>query len=134
MRLQLSLLDVIATLFQLAALLLIAGLGGNLLSILVPYRIQPGSMKPADARPGDVDDVSLPLLFPAVMAPVFVPPLAGLLWRLAGWPAVMPVNLILSILLAALAAVAYRQTLGPLGRLLQRRETKILGVVTVEVE
>jgi hypothetical protein len=24
--------------------------------------------------------------------------------------------------------------LGPLGRLLQRRETKILGVVTVEVE
>jgi hypothetical protein len=134
-RLQLSLLDVIATLFQLAALLLIAGLGGNLLSILVPYRIQPGSMKPTK-MPGLAMLMMFlcQLLFPAVMAPVFVPPLAGLLWRLAGWPAVMPVNLILSILLAALAAVAYRQTLGPLGRLLQRRETKILGVVTVEVE
>jgi hypothetical protein len=134
-RLQLSLLDVIATLFQLVALLLIAGLGGNLLSILVPYRIQPGSMKPTK-MPGLAMLMMFlcQLLFPAVMAPVFVPPLAGLLWRLAGWPDAVPVNLIFSVLFAALAAAAYRQTLGPLGRLLQRRETKILGVVTVEVE
>ena len=61
-------------------------------------------------------------------------PLAELLWRLAGWPDAVPVNLILSVLLAVLVSVAYWQTLGPLGRLLQRRETKILGVVTVEVE
>ena len=134
-RLQLSLLDVIATLFQLVALLLIAGLGGNLLSILVPYRIQPGSMKPTK-MPGLAMLMMFlcQLLFPAVMTPVFVPPLAGLLWRMAGWPDAVPVNLILSVLLAALAAAAYRQTLGPSGRLLQRRETKILGVVTVEVE
>ncbi len=134
-RLQLSLLDVIATLFQLVALLLIAGLGGNLLSILVPYRIQPGSMKPTK-MPGLAMLMMFlcQLLFPAVMAPVFVPPLAGLLWRLSGWPDAVPVNLIFSVLFAALAAAAYRQTLGPLGRLLQRRETKILGVVTVEVE
>ncbi len=134
-RLQLSLLDVTATLFQLAALLLIAGLGGNLLSILVPYRIQPGSMKPTK-MPGLAMLMMFlcQLLFPAVMAPVFVPPLAGWLWRLAGWPDAVPVNLIFSVLLAAMAALAYRQTLGPLGRLLQRRETKILGVVTVEVE
>jgi nitrate/nitrite transporter NarK len=46
----------------------------------------------------------------------------------------VPVNLILSVLLAMLVAFAYWQTLGPLGRLLQRRETKILDVVTVEVE
>jgi hypothetical protein len=74
------------------------------------------------------------MLFPVAMAPAFVPPLAELLWRLAGWPDVVSVNLILSFLLAALVAFAYWQTLGPLGRLLQRRETKILGVVTVEVE
>ena len=36
--------------------------------------------------------------------------------------------------LAALTGFAYWQALGPLGRLLQRRETKILSVVTVEVE
>jgi hypothetical protein len=36
--------------------------------------------------------------------------------------------------LVALTALAYWLMLGPLGRLLQRRETKILGIVTVEVE
>jgi hypothetical protein len=124
-----------AALFQLAALLLLAGLAGNVLSILVPYRIQPGSMKPTK-MPGLAMLVMIlcQMLFPVAMAPAFAPPLAELLWRLAGWPGVVPVNLILSVLLAALAAVAYWQTLGPLGRLLQRRETKILGVVTVEVE
>ena len=124
-----------AALFQLAALLLLAGLAGNVLSILVPYRIQPGSMKPTK-MPGLAMLVMIlcQMLFPVAMAPAFAPPLAELLWRLAGWPGGVPVNLILSVLLAALAAVAYWQTLGPLGRLLQRRETKILGVVTVEVE
>jgi hypothetical protein len=124
-----------AALFQFAALLLLAGLAGNALSILVPYRIQPGSLKPTK-MPGLAMLVMIlcHMLLPVAMAPAFVPPLAELLWRLAGWPDVVPVNLILSVLLAALAAVAYWQTLGPLGRLLQRRETKILGVVTVEVE
>ena len=133
--LHLPLLVFAATLFQLAAMLLIGGLAGNLLSILMPYRIQPGSMKPTK-MPGLAMLVMIlcQMLFPVAMAPAFAPPLAELLWRLAGWPSVVPVNLILSFLLAALAAFAYRQTLGPLGRLLQRRETKILGVVTVEVE
>ena len=133
--LHLPLLVFVAALFQLAALLLLAGLAGNVLSILVPYRIQPGSMKPTK-MPGLAMLVMIlcQMLFPVAMAPAFAPPLAELLWRLAGWPDVVPVNLVLSVLLAALAAVAYWQTLGPLGRLLQRRETKILGVVTVEVE
>jgi len=125
----------IATLFQLTALLLLAGLAGNALSILVPYRIQPGSLKPTK-MPGlaMLAMILCHLLIPVAMAPAFAPPLAELLWRLAGWPDAVPVNLILSVLLALLVAVAYWQTLGPLGRLLQRRETKILGVVTVEVE
>jgi len=36
--------------------------------------------------------------------------------------------------LAGVAAFAYWKTLGPLGRLLHRRETRILGVVTVDVD
>jgi hypothetical protein len=133
--LHLPLLVFAAALFQFAALLLLAGMAGNVLSILVPYRIQSGSMKPTK-MPGLAMLVMMlcHMLFPVAMAPAFAPPLAELLWRLAGWPAAVPVNLLLSILLAALAAVAYWQTLGALGRLLQRRETKILGVVTVEVE
>ncbi len=74
------------------------------------------------------------LLFPFAMTPVFVPPLAEFLWRLSGGSKVVPVNLILSAALAALAALAYWKALGPLGRLLQSRETRILGVVTAEVE
>ena len=74
------------------------------------------------------------LLFPVVMVPVFLPPLLEWLWQLAGWPAWVPVNLIFSVLLATLTAVLYWTTLEPLGRLLQRREIKILNTVTAEQE
>jgi hypothetical protein len=68
------------------------------------------------------------------MVPAFVPALADILWHAAGWSNAVPVNLILSVALAGLAALAYWQALGPMARLLQRRETRILAVVTVEVE
>ena len=135
LRLHLSPLVFIAALFQLAAVLLLAGLGGNLLSILVPYRIQQGTMKPTK-MPGLAMLVMMlcHLLFPLAMVPAFLPSLAGFLWQAAGGSNALPVNLILSVGLAALVSVAYWQALGPLGRLLQRRETRILAVVTVEVE
>jgi hypothetical protein len=134
-RLSLSPFVFVAALLQLVAVLLLAGLVGNVLSILVPYRIRAGTMKPTK-MPGLAMLVLMGchIFFPIAMAPAFVPPLAELLWRGAGLPTVVPVNLILSIALAGVIALAYWQTLGPLGRLLQRRETKILGVVTVEVE
>jgi hypothetical protein len=134
-RLGLSPFVFIAGLLQLAALLLLAALLGNVISILAPYRIQAGTMKPAK-MPGLTMLLMMAchMLFPIAMAPAFIPPLAQFLWQKAGWPNAVPVNLILSAVLAALIAVTYWQTLGPLGRLLQRRETKILGVVTVEVE
>ncbi len=125
----------LAALFQLVTLLILAGLIGNLLSILVPYRIQSGSMKPTK-MPGLAMVVMLlcHFLFPVAMLPIFVPPLAEMLLQMAGSPVYVPVNFIFSVLLAALAAFVYWQTLEPLGNLLQRRETKILSVVTAEVE
>ena len=128
-------LIVAAALFQLVSLLLIASLCGNALSILIPYRIQPGSMKPTK-MPGLAMLVMFlcQMFFPLAMAPVFAAPLFEMLWRKAGLPAVVPVNLIISTLLCGLMVLVYWQTLTPLGHLLQRRETKILGVVTVEVE
>ena len=68
------------------------------------------------------------------MLPVFLPPLAGLLWGLADLPAAVPVNLLLSLALAVLMVFGYWLALGPLGRLLQRRETAILNKVSLEVE
>jgi hypothetical protein len=74
------------------------------------------------------------LLFPLAMVPVFLPALGDLLWHSAGWPGTVPVNLVLSVMLAVVMGCAYWLALDPLGRLLRRRETKILAVVTVEVE
>ena len=134
-RLHLPPLTVLATLLQLASLILMAGLAGNLLSILMPYRIQPGTMKPTK-MPGLAMVVLMfcQFLFPVAMAPVFAGPLLEMLWRRSDLPGFVPVNLICSALLCGLMMILYWQTLAPLGRLLQRRETKILGVVSVEVE
>jgi ABC-2 type transport system permease protein len=128
-------LVVLAGLLQLVALLLIAGIGGNLLSILMPFRIQPGTMKPTK-MPGLAMFVMFlcQMLFPVAMAPVFIAPLLEMFWHRAGLPAFVPVNLICSALLCGVMLLVYVQTLAPMGRLLQKRETKILGVVTVEVE
>jgi hypothetical protein len=125
----------LATIFQLVAGLLLAALGGNLLSILLPYRIQAGSMKPTK-MPGlaMLMMVFCQLMFPLGTSPVFLAPLIGFLWQRAGGPPAMFVNLLGSMVLAGVAAFAYWKTLGPLGRLLHRRETRILGVVTVDVD
>ena len=133
--LRLSPVVLVATVFQLAAGLLIGGIGGNLLSILVPYRVQAGSMKPTK-MPGLAMLVLVlsQMLFPLALAPTFVPPLAGFLWERLGGPPAMLVNLLGSILLAVAMAFVYWKTLGPLGRLLHRREARILAVVTAGVE
>jgi hypothetical protein len=133
--LHLTVLTVVATLFQLVSLLLMGGLAGNLLSILMPYRIQPGTMKPTK-MPGLAMVVLMfcQFLFPIAMSPVFIGPLLEMFWRRADLPGFVPVNLICSALLCGLMTILYWQTLAPLGRLLHRREIKILGAITVEVE
>ena len=68
--------------------------------------------------------------FPVVISPVFIPPALGLgLERLAGLPAAL-VNLASALAMVVAFAALYAFTLRPLGRLLQRRETKILHAVT----
>jgi hypothetical protein len=125
----------VAAVFQLATLLMLGSLAGNLVSILAPFRIQAGTLKPTKMPAlAMLAMVLCQLLFPLVMLPVFIPALLELLWQLAGWPVLFPVNLILSLLLATLTAILYWRTLEPLGRLLQRREIKILNTVTAEQE
>jgi ABC-2 type transport system permease protein len=134
-RLKLPPLIFIATLFQLVALFLIIAVGGNLVSILAPQRIAPGSLRPTKAKSEMVFlMIVLQLLFLLVVSPVFLPPLFEWLWQKAGWPDFVPVNLIFSALLWVAAILIYWQLLAPFGRLLQRRETKILNIVTSEVE
>ena len=124
-----------AAILQFVAMLLLAGMTGNVLSILIPYRIAAGSMKPTKMpATKKIAMVLFQMLFPVTLTPALLPPLAELAWRRMGMPGTVPVNLLLSAGLAALAALAYWWTLEPLGRLLQRRETRVLDVVTAEVE
>jgi hypothetical protein len=133
--LRLPILTALAGLFQVVTMSIIANTYGNLLSICVPYRIQAGSLKPTKVRGGVALVFAVcQLLFPLAMAPVFVPPLVESLYRMAGMPAALPINLVLSIVLSIAMAALYWLLLPSLGRLLQRRETKILEIVTSEVE
>lgn len=132
---KLPLLGVIAAVFQLLTMLALAGMAGNLISILMPIRIPSGSMKPTKMPAGKMIMMILfNLLFPLALMPAMLPPLAEIIWRQMDMPSAVPINLLLSIGLAAAAALAYWRSLEPLGRLLHRRETLVLDVVAAEVE
>ena len=74
------------------------------------------------------------LLMPILVMPAVVPPLVQLLFHLKGWASGVPVNLLLSLPMLALFAWLYALVLPFEGRLLQKREQKILSEVTEEVE
>jgi hypothetical protein len=125
----------LAACFQLAATFLLLSIAGNFLSIVAPYRIGPGSLKPTKTTGKMALLMFLSqLLFPFAMAPVFIPPTLGWLsGSLGGWPETL-VNVLLSLLLAALVSFLYWLSLRGLGDLLQKREKHILQVVSQEVE
>jgi len=126
---------VLAGLFQFVTMTVILSLCGNLLSILIPYRIQSGSMKPTK-MPGMAMLVMVLCQFvvPLAMFPLFVPALVEFLLRSSNWASTIPINLFFSAAFALLMVFAYWRMIETFGRLLQRRETKILSVVTAEVE
>jgi hypothetical protein len=121
-----------AAVLQTAAMLLVAAMLGNLQSILVPYRIEPGSMRATKLPPvawlaAFVNLFGSPILY----APAFAGALAVLLGSFQH-PAL--VDLAISLVGAAAAAGAYAASLAPLGRLLQRRESAIVERVTAQNE
>ena len=135
MALRISFVVVLAAGLQLIAAFLLLSTAGNLVSVLVPYRIAPGSMKPTKTSSLIMVLIALShMLFPMAMIPIFVPPVLGLLWSKWGGLPAGPVNLLSSALLLGLMVFMYRFSLPGLGDLLQRREKKILKVVTEEVE
>ncbi|MBN1363129.1 MAG: hypothetical protein JW993_21190 [Sedimentisphaerales bacterium] len=132
---RLPILVVLATALQLPAAFLLLSTAGNLVSVVVPYRVAPGSMKPTKVPTLTALLMFVThLLFPAAMVPIFLPPGLGLLASRLGWAPAGAVNLALSALLLVLFALCYRVCLPGLGALLQQREQAILQVVTHEVE
>lgn len=120
---------------QLAAAFLLVSTAGNLLSVLVPHRIAPGSLKQTKTSATTTLLIfASRLLFPAAMIPLLIPPGIGLLVsRVTSVPAAL-VNLLFSVILAGLLALLYKLSLNPLGELLQQREKQILDIVTKEIE
>ena len=128
-------LIIAATLFQLVTLFLIVGTVGNLISIIAPQRIAPGTLRPTKTKIEIVLlMIALQFFFMAAMTPIFLPALSEWLCHRAGLPGYVPVNFFCSVVFLAAMITVYWLTLGPLGRLLQKRETKILESVTAEVE
>jgi len=125
----------IAAGLQLLAAFLMISMVGNMISILVPYRIAAGSLKPTKtATKTTILMLVSRIFFPMIVSPMFFPPAIGLLLSKVGGLPAAPVNLLFSVALLALLALFYRLSLGPLGKLLQHREKEILEVVTKEIE
>jgi len=132
---KLSLLVALATLLQFVAAFLMYCTLGNLASILVPFRIAAGSLKPTkQSWQAILGTLLVFFTFPVVITPVFIPAALGLAADRLGWLPAAPVNFLTALALAAGLAVIYWLTLRPLGRLLQRRETNILRAVTEAAE
>jgi len=133
--LNISSIVLFAAVLQLLAAFLLLSMMGNLFSILVPYRVASGSLKPTktSTKTSLLIFVSR-LLFPTIMTPIFLPVTMGLLWSRVDWLPAAPTNLFFSVALLGLLVFLYWLSLKPLGNLLQKREKDILQVVTREVE
>jgi hypothetical protein len=126
---------IVAAGLQFSAAFLVLSALGNLMSILAPFRIAAGSLKPTKIKATTMLMLMVvQMFFPLAMIPIFLPPGLGLLCDHFGWLPGSAVTLVCSAFLSGLAALLYWQTLAPLGGLLQRREQQILQVVTREVE
>lgn len=132
---KLSALVALATTLQFVAAFLLFCTLGNLASILVPYRIASGSLKPTkQSWQTTVAILVIHLLFPIIISVVFIPPAFGFVVERLGWLPAAPVNLLGTLVLVGVFGARYWLSLRPLSRLLQRRETKILRAVTEVAE
>jgi hypothetical protein len=131
----LPLVLVLAAIAQLSALFFLLSTAGNVVSVLAPYRIAAGSLKPTKAPAKRMLLIFLwQLVFPLAMLPVLIPVGVGVLADHFGWFSGLWINLLLSVFGAIAAGLFHSLTLASAGQLLQRREQSILQVVTEEVE
>lgn len=128
-------LHILAAAVQFVNAYLLVSLAGNALSVLAPYRIAPGSLKPTKVPPGTILLIAVSnLLFPVLMLPAFVPAGISVLADQLGWG-----HGGFLMLLGALAEVAvllplYVFSLPAYGRLLHARAPRILQAVTEATE
>jgi hypothetical protein len=104
----------------------------NWLSIFAPYHLPAGALKPTSIKASTVllQLVIILLLFPLVQGVTLLPLGFEALAQLAGWTDRAPLCLALTLAECAVVIVVYHVSLGWLGSELQRREQRILDMVT----
>jgi len=128
-------LVIVAACLQLGTAFFLLSMLGNFFSLLVPYRISPGSLRPTKVPAmTSILIVVSHLLLSTATGSVFLAPICGWLFASAGLLPAAVASLLFSAIELAIILALYRLTLPVLGDLLQKREKQILQVVTREVE
>jgi ABC-2 type transport system permease protein len=125
----------IAVLVQMVPMYLVFCLVGNLLSIIAPMPVAAGSMKPVKPKATTLlIHTAFIFLFPIVLSPTLIP--LGIEYVLAEFGSItwFPAYLILALAECTLMVWLYPRILGSQGDLLERRERKILEIVTTKAE
>ncbi|HLA85342.1 MAG TPA: hypothetical protein VJL29_11155 [Thermoguttaceae bacterium] len=127
--------DVLTAVLVFAAAFPAMSVLGNLVSILVPYHVAAGSLKPTKTTTvTSLLIVLTHMAFIMAMLPMALPAAVGTWIETSGGIPAAVAGPTCALALTVLSAAFYWWTLEPLGRLLQRRERAILGAVTREVE
>jgi hypothetical protein len=125
----------LSVLLQFLGMYLVICLLGNLLSILSPMYMTPGTLRPVRPRPIQIlFQVLFALLFPLVLAPTMLPYGIEILVHQSGYLQGIPICLPLTLLGCGVMVVLYQVLLNWQGNLLQAREQKILDVVAPKAE
>ncbi|MCP3902927.1 MAG: ABC transporter permease [Planctomycetes bacterium] len=125
----------LAAALQLVCVFVICSMVGNVVSILAPVAMSPGTLKPARPKSSTMlKQMVFAFLFPIAMLPTVIPLGLELALDAAGWRAGVPVYLLLTAIELPLVLWVYRRVLSAEGRLLQHREQRILEDVTAGVE
>lgn len=133
--LRLGVLSWLAGMLQATTAFFLFSMGCNVLSILVPYRFAPGTLQAKKPKAAVFLGMLVTMLvLPVLMAPVFLPAAAEFASRRFGMMTWVPVNLLLTAIVLGVVLVLYRAVLPSQGRLLQKREQRILDEVTHETE
>ena len=124
-----------AVLLQIVPICLLFHLAGNILSILAPLTLKPGSGMPASHQGiRTLGHMVFILLVPIPLGLTFIPLGVEALLSFMRWVERFPVFLILNLVQTVLVFSLYRTALNRQGGLLQQNEKKILEIVSAKGE
>ena len=121
--------------FQLVSMFLVFCVIANGLSILAPMAVATGLQKTSQSKGlAIVLNLAFVVVFPLAMVPMLLPLGSEMLLDHLGYVPIVPVALLLTVAQCAIVVALYRLGLRWEGDWLQRRERKVLQLVTVKVD